>query len=102
MRGACVELCIVRLAQRRVGLAIEECKERVAPPARHRGNLMQGAAGKHDGAAHRRMIGLAAELRKDEIAAIKILVEIDRDGEAAMLRADISVVAVAPEMASLS
>jgi hypothetical protein len=61
---------------------------------------MQGSAGEHNSAAHRRPIGLAAELRKDEIATVEILVGIDRAVDAAMLLADIRVVAVALEMAT--
>ena len=88
----------VVLAQRRVGFAVEEGEEGIAPPARYRRDLMQRAAREHDGAATRGAIAAAAELRKDEVAALVVAVEIDGDGKAPMLRADIDVVAMAVEM----
>ncbi len=59
---------------------------------------MQRAAREHHGAADRRAIGASPEFGKHEIAALIVAVEIDGDGEAAMLRAGVDVVAVAEEM----
>ncbi len=63
---------------------------------------MQRAAGEHDGAAVRRAIAAAAEFRKRQVAAVIVVIEIDGDGEAAMLRAGIDIVAVAMEVAAQS
>src|SRR5579872_697219 len=100
LRSSLVQPGVVGLPQRRVGLAIEEGEEGIAPPARYWRDLMQRAAGEHHGAAMRRAIAAAAELRKDEIAAVIVPVEVDGDGEAPVLRADIDVVAMAMEMAA--
>src|ERR1700733_8758606 len=59
---------------------------------------MQRAAGKHQGAAFRWPVDLAAELRKHQIAACKVVVEIDGDGKTPMLRTGVDVVAMAMEM----
>src|SRR5580704_2049957 len=90
--------CIVGLAQRGVGLAVEKGQKGVTPAARDRRHLMQRAAGEHHGTADRRAIDLAAELRKLQIAAVVILIEIEGDGEAPVLRAGIDIVAMPVEM----
>src|SRR5579863_4289917 len=100
LRRGLMQPGVVGLAQRRVGLAVEEGEEGVAPAARYRGDLMQRAAGEHHGAAVRRAIAAGAELREDEIAAVIVPGEVDGDGEAPVLRADIDVVAMAMEMAA--
>src|ERR1700722_19584081 len=89
---------VIFLAQRRVGLTIEEGEKGVAAAAGHRRDLMQRAAGEDDGAAVRCAIGAAAEFWKGQIAAVIVLVEVDGDGETTMLRAGIDVVAVPIKM----
>ena len=61
---------------------------------------MQGAAGKHDRSAGRRAIGAASELRKNQVAAFISAVQIEGNGEAAMLGAGIQIVAVAMKIAA--
>ena len=63
-----------------------------------RRHLVQRAAREHHRAADRRAVGAPPELGKDQVAAVIVAVEIDRDGEAAVLRPGIDVVAVAEEM----
>src|SRR5580704_17114608 len=89
---------IVGLAQRGVRLAVEKGQKGVTPTACDRRHLMQRAARENHGTADRRAIDLAVELRKLQIAAVVILVEIEGDGEAPVLRAGIDIVAVPIEM----
>src|ERR1700676_4212644 len=91
---------IIGFAQCRIGLAVKEGEEGVAPAAGHRRDLVQRTAGEYDRAARRRAISAAAELGKNQIAAVLILVEVDRHGKAAVLRAGIDVVAMAIEMSA--
>src|SRR5581483_9006103 len=72
-----VQLGIVGLAQRDVFLAIHERQEGVALAPGDGRHLVQRAARKHQRAAFRRPVGLAAELGEHEIAAVEIIVEID-------------------------
>ncbi len=76
LRRSLMQLGVVRLTQSGVGLAVEKGEEGVAPAFCHRRHLMQRAARENNGAAVRRAVGTAAELRKDEIAAVVILLRL--------------------------
>src|ERR1700728_75834 len=95
-----MQLFVVALAKRGVGFTVQEGEEGVASSVCHRRHLMQCAAGKYRGAPMRRPINAAAEFREDQIAAVIVLIEIDRHGKAAMLRPGIDVVAMPVKVAA--
>src|SRR6185312_5561865 len=96
-----VEIRIVGLADRRRRLVIKEGQEDVALAFGHKIGRVQQRAGEHHGGARRRLEALRAIFWKAQLAALVIVVQVQRYGKAAMRRTLGGVVAMGVEMAVL-
>src|SRR6185437_2362421 len=83
-----------------VFLAVEEGQEGEATAAGDWRHLVKRTTGKHQRAANRWSVKLPSEFRKHQVATAEVIVEIDRDREAAVLRANVEVVAVAMKVSA--
>jgi hypothetical protein len=88
-----MKLRIIGLTSLRI-FSVEESHESIALAASDWPYLMKCAAGEHDGPAFRSTVGLVTKLGKYQIATFIILVEVDRDGEAPVLRARVDFAAM--------
>ena len=95
-----MEIGVVGFPPGGIGLIIEKRQESIAPAARDRRYLVKCPAGKYHCAGGGRPIGFSAEFRKQQVAAVVILVEIDRHRKTPMLGAGIDIVAMAMKVAA--
>src|SRR5215218_2761223 len=92
---------VVLLANPRGFLVIEERKKGIAATARHLRYRVKQGAGEHHGSPRRGLVAPRPVLGKAHLAALEVVVQIDRDRKPPMGRALRGVIPVGPEVAAI-